>query len=116
MEFLQYRRSGRLFAMFEHALYDTATVRMSSQALNLSSKGIDDELDVLCRYALDSLLNDVIAVLIFDALEDLILQFLHQGGLLVGQNMFNCLYKLAWAFHAYVFGPNLLYHPTAIHL
>ena len=116
MEFLQYRRSGRLFAMFEHALYDTATVRMSSQALNLSSKGIDDELDVLCRYALDSLLNDVIAVLIFDALEDLMFQFLHEGRLLIGQDMFNCLYELAWPFNAHVFGADLLYHPTAIHL
>lgn len=82
--------------MFEHALYDTATVRMSSQTLNLSSKGVDDELDVLCRYTLDSFLNDVITVLIFDALENLMLQFLHQGRLLVGQNMFNGLYKSAW--------------------
>lgn len=77
--------------MFEHTLYDTATIGMSSQALDLPGKGIDDKLDVLRGYTLDCLLDDVIAVLIFDALEDLVFQFLYQRRLLVGQDMFNGL-------------------------
>ena len=84
VEFLQDRRSGGLFAVFEHTLDDTAAIRMSSQALDLSSKGVDDELDVLGGYTFDSFLNDMISILIFDALEDLVLQFLRQRRLLVG--------------------------------
>jgi len=78
MQFLQDEGSGGLFAMLKHTLNDAAAVWMSSQALDLASECIDDELYVFCGYALDSFLDDVIAILILDTLEDLILEFLDQ--------------------------------------
>lgn len=57
----------------------------------LPRERIDDELNVLCRDPFDCLLYDMVAILIFDALEHLMFEFLYQGRLLIGENVFECL-------------------------
>ena len=55
-------------AVLEHALHDAAAVGVRGQVLHLVRERVDDELDVLEGDALDGLLDDVVAVLVFDAL------------------------------------------------
>lgn len=57
---------------------DTAPVRMGRKAVDLVGECVNDELDVLCRYSLNRLLNDVVAVLVLDAFQDVILKLLYQ--------------------------------------
>jgi hypothetical protein len=77
----------RLLAVLEHPLHDPAAILMSRQGLDLADEGGHDERDVLGVNPLDRLLDDMVAVLILDALEDLGLEFLDQGGLLVGEDV-----------------------------
>ena len=60
---------------------------MRGQSLHLSCEGIDDELYMLGRNPLNRLLDYMIAVLVFDAPENVFLQFFDQCCLLVGQNV-----------------------------
>lgn len=78
MQFLEHRSPGRLCAVLKHTLDDSAAIWMCSQALHLSSERIDDELYVLGRHPLDSLLYNVITVLIFDAPQHVLLKLFHQ--------------------------------------
>jgi len=45
---------------------------------------LDDELDVLRSHALNGFLNDVVAVLVFDTSEYIILELFYEKCLLVG--------------------------------
>lgn len=60
---------------------------MCGQALHLAGEGIDDELYVLGRHPLDSLLHNVVTVLVFDASQNVLLELFHQGRLLVGKDV-----------------------------
>lgn len=76
-----------LFAVLQHSLDDTAAIGVCSEAVNLAPEGVDDELDILRGHTLDSLLNDMVAILVSHALEDVVLQLLDHGGLLVGEDV-----------------------------
>lgn len=100
MKLFQDVRFHWILAMLEHALNDPTTIRMRGQMLHLVRERIDDETDVLGRDALDSFLNDMVAILILDTLQNLALKFLDQRGLLVGENVLKCLVKyqyVSWA-------------------
>lgn len=62
-------------------------IRMRCQNEYLSGKSANDELDMFCRDSLDSLLNDMIAVLVLDTFEHMIFQLFYQESLLVGKDM-----------------------------
>lgn len=52
--------------MLKHTLDNSTAIGMGSEIVYLPVKCVDDKLDVLSRNALNSLLNDVITILIFD--------------------------------------------------
>lgn len=117
VQLVQDVRPRGLLTMLEHALDDTAAVGMGGQTVDLACKGIDDELDVLLRDAFDGFLDDVIAILILDALENLMLEFFDEGSLLIGQDVFEGLRRLADVAHlAREDGRNLLYDSASVHL
>ena len=91
MKFLKQRSLCSLITVFEHALDDTAPIGVSCQSMDLTMESFDDELDVFCRYSLNSFLNHMIAVLVFYALEDMTVQLLNKGGLLLRQYMLESL-------------------------
>ena len=66
----------------------------------LASKGINDKLEALRGDSLDTLLDDMVAILVFDALEHISLQFGNYELLLIQRDTFQ----------------RFLNHPTAIHL
>lgn len=68
---------------------------MCSKHMHLASESFDDELHMLCWYALNGLLHDVIPVLIFDTFENIGLEFCDEFGLLIRKDILKCLYKLA---------------------
>lgn len=59
---------GRLVAVFEAALDDTAAVRVDAELLHRALERVDDEADRVGRTLLNRLLDDVVAVLVADAL------------------------------------------------
>lgn len=77
VEFFQNCRLVLGFAVLQDSLNHTTAIGMGRQGVDLSSKGIDDEPDVFGRYSLDGFLDDMIAILIFDALEDICLELLN---------------------------------------
>ena len=85
--------------MFKHALDDSAAVRMSGQTLHLTSEGIDDEVYVLSRYSFNGFLDHVIAILILDAFQHVVLKLFDQLCLLVCKNVFESLNMSAKAQH-----------------
>ena len=91
VEFLEDRIACIVFAMFEHPLDDSTSVGMSCKCCDLAGERIDDELDMLSRYSFDGFLDDVIAILVFDASENTVLKLLDKAGLLIGENMFESL-------------------------
>jgi len=52
--------------------------------MDLAFESFNDELDVLCWNTLDGFLDDVVAVLIFDTLQNIVLKLFHKFSLLVG--------------------------------
>ena len=64
---------------------------MCRKALDLLVEGIDDELNVTGWNSLDCFLDNMIAVLVLDAFQHVILEFLDDASLLVNQHMFQCL-------------------------
>lgn len=83
------------FAILQYPLYDSATIGMRGENVHLAPESFDDELDVLRWYSFDGFLHDVISVLIFDTLEDIGLEFCDEFGLLVGEDIFQSLYRSA---------------------
>jgi hypothetical protein len=77
--------------VFEHALDNSASVRVRSKSVHLASEGIDDKLHVLRGNSFNSFLNDVVAILIPNTFEDVVLQLLDHASLLVSENVFQCL-------------------------
>lgn len=61
--------------------------------MHLSGKSIDDELYVLCRDSLDSLLNNMVAILILDAFQHMVFQLFYEQRLLVCKDMFQSLFS-----------------------
>jgi hypothetical protein len=59
------------FAVLQNPLNDSAPIWMSGQNVDLATESFDDELDMLCWNPLDGFLNDVIAILILNAFEDI---------------------------------------------
>ena len=64
---------------------------MSGQALDLASERIDNKLNVLCRNSFYSFLDHVVPILVFNALEDIVLKFLDKLSLLIRQDVFKSL-------------------------
>jgi hypothetical protein len=83
------------FAVFQYPLDNPAAIRVSGKNVDLASEGFDDKLDVFSRDTLDSFLDNVVAILIFHALEDIGLELFNKFGLLIGENMFESLETLA---------------------
>lgn len=119
VEFVQDGRPGGFFAVFQHALNHSTTIRVHGQAVHLAGEGVDDELDVDRRNSLDGLLYHMVAILVFDAFEHILFEFSDQLRLLIGQNMLKGLISLAGSDtppHACRSFTHLLDHSTPIHL
>jgi len=95
MKLLKQRSLCSLVTVFEHTLDDTAPIGMSRQSMNLAMESFDDELDMFCWYSLNSFLNHMVAILVFHTLEDMTVQFLNEGGLLLCQYMLESLWELS---------------------
>lgn len=59
--------------------------------MNVTSEGVDDELDVFGGYSLESFLDHMVPVLIFNAFKNVVLKFSNELRLLVGQDVFQSL-------------------------
>lgn len=77
--------------MLKASLDHTATVRVDAQCVNLVAKGRKDELNVFGVTSFDSLLDDMISVLVFDASNDVVFELVDQTGLLVVEDVIECL-------------------------
>lgn len=102
--------------MLEHTLDDSAAIWMRGQALHLSGERIDDELYVLSRHPLDRFLYHVIAVLVFHASQNVLLELLHQGRLLISEDVLQCLRKSVIGGVDRHGRSNLLNNPATVHL
>lgn len=87
MELLQDGRLVVRLAVLQDPLDHPATIRVGGQDVDLASEGINDELYVLGGDPLNGFLDNVIAVLILDALEDVCLQLPNQFCLLVREDV-----------------------------
>ena len=61
----------------------------------LTGESIDDELNVLRGYSFNGFLDDMIAVLVLDALHHIVFQFLDKLSLLIGKYMFKGLISVS---------------------
>ena len=117
MKLLQYRGSCGLLTVLKHTLDDSAPIRVGCVFTNFPLKCIDDELNVLRRHSFDRLLHHMVTVLIFHAFHHIMLKLLDQGGLLIGQDMFQCLLRVS---KGALLMPCMLIHlldnATAVHL
>lgn len=104
-----------LLAVFQHPLDDSAAIRVGCETVHLPLESIDDELHILRGNPLDRLLNHVVSVLIPHTFEDMVLELLDHRRLLVGEDMFQCLYNIS-AGRTRRKGDYLLNHTASIHL
>ena len=117
MKLLQYRGSCGLLTMLKHTLNDAATIWVGCVFTNFTLKCIDDELDVLRGHSFDRLLHHMVAVLVFHAFHNIMLELLDQGGLLIRQDMFQCLLRVSrGALLLLCMLLYLLYNATPVHL
>jgi hypothetical protein len=86
-----YRLCLEVLWSFQATLYDPTTIRVQTEMLDLSQEGRIDESDRVRVATLDGLLDNVVAVLVLDALHDVVLQLTHQGGLLFDQDVLQSL-------------------------
>jgi len=70
--------SCHILAVLKASLNDSASICMDTQMLNLASKGLEDERNVLSVATLDGLLDDVVSVLVLDASQHIFLQFANE--------------------------------------
>ena len=91
MDLLKHRCLGMLFTVLQHTLNNPAAILISRQTVDLASERIEDKLNVLGRYPLNRFLHDMIAILVSDTFQHIMLQLFDQLGLLVGKDMFECL-------------------------
>lgn len=80
-----------LFTMLEHSLDNAASIRVDRETADTALESLDDELYMLHRDTLNSFLNDVVAILVLDAFQDIFLKLFHQQRLLVSQDVFQGL-------------------------
>lgn len=59
---------------------------------NVSSETLHENCHMLHRYALDDLLDDVVAILVFDSFQRFLLQFAHQFSLLIDEDVLKSLF------------------------
>src|SRR2546421_8147749 len=85
--------------MLKHPLNHSTTKWMCGKSVDLICKSVYDELDMLCRHAFDGLLNDMIAILVFDTFEHVGFELFDHAGLLVGQNVLESLLHNSAAVH-----------------
>lgn len=100
VQLLEYRLGLLAIAMLEYTLYDTTSVRMRGQVHDLLEHVVHNEIDGFRVAALDALLNHVIAVLIFDALDHVTLELACHLNLRLRADRLE----------------RFLYHSTAVHL
>lgn len=95
MKLLEY--SSLIFGgtIFQHPLNYTTTIGMGSQSMHLAFEGVNDELDMFCWDSLNCFLDNMVAMLVFDTLENVYLEFFNELGLLVSEDMFKSLIRLA---------------------
>lgn len=86
MKFIQDVCLRGLMAILQHALDDPTAIGMCCKLMDLVCKGVDDERDMLGWDPLDSFLDYVVAVLVFDTLQDLIFKLFDKIGLLVNKD------------------------------
>lgn len=91
MQFLEDSFLIARLTVLQNTLDHSASIRVSCENVNLTPKCFNDKLNMFSGNTLNSFLNNVITVLIFDALEDVRLEFLDKFSLLVGQDMFESL-------------------------
>jgi hypothetical protein len=103
------------FAVFEDSLNHSTAIRVSGKDVDLASESIDGELDMFCGHSLDGFLDNVVAVLVFDALEDVWPKLFHQLCLLVCEDVLQGLGLLAGRPQPGT-ATHLLYNSTSIHL
>lgn len=75
------------FAIFQYPLNNSAAIRMSGENVNLTSKGLDDKLDMLSGNTLDGFLHNMVAILVFDTFENIGLKFIDELSLLIRKDM-----------------------------
>ena len=78
-------RGARVWVL-KDALDDAAAVGVRGELVDLVVEGVNDELRVGNRHRLDDLLNDVVAVLVLDALHHMTLELLDQTSLLLARD------------------------------
>ena len=85
--------------------------------MNVTSEGVDDELDVFGGYSLESFLDHMVPVLIFNAFKNVVLKFSNELRLLVGQDVFQSLRNVSEKQKFKKFdGTNLLHYAATVHL
>lgn len=95
MEFTQNRFPIDFLAMLQHPLNDPTAIRMGSKSIHLPFESVDYKLHILGRNSFDGFLDHVIAILISNTFQDMVLKLLDHRSLLISEDMFQCLYKLA---------------------
>lgn len=82
---VQDRSRLRFFAILEYTLDYSATVRMCREREDLLGDIAYDELDAFTRATFDALLNDVIAILILDAFDNVAFELARDLHLILGR-------------------------------
>lgn len=82
--------------MFQHPLYDSTTIRVDGETLNVPRETVEDELYMLGRYSFDGFLDHVISILILDAFQYVVFEFLDQLCLLICQDVLKSLHYIRW--------------------
>lgn len=75
------------FAVFQYPLDNPAAIRMSGEDMDLTSECLDDELDMFSWDSLNGFLNNVVAILVFDAFQNICLKLIDKIRLLVCKNV-----------------------------
>lgn len=77
--------------MLKAALDNTATIGVDAESVDLVGKGIEDEVNVLGLASLYRFLDDMVAVLVLDAANNIVFELTDQGSLLIVEDMIECL-------------------------
>jgi hypothetical protein len=93
MQFSKDGLSCHLFAVLEASLNDSASIRMYTQMLNLTSESLENKRNVVSVATLDGLLDDMVSVLVLDTSQDVLFQFANQRCLLIIENMLESLIR-----------------------
>jgi hypothetical protein len=67
-----------LLAVLQTSLYNPTAISVNTQMLNLASESLENKRYVVGVATLDSLLDDMISVLVFDASQNVLFQFADQ--------------------------------------